>query len=305
MSKVTLVAFILFLGLSSNQYAQSLLRGDYNKVVRYLEQVAQGNDNTSTFTLTHSLLKNTPIMGVEIIGPKVPGQENITHLIVGTHHGDEWGAAEVTLRTTDYFARNPIKGINLIIIPVLMPDSFKRRRRQYAGVNPNRDYPGPCGSHDGNGKPPFKLNGTQALSDLIRDKHVIAAITVHNPWETVHYPWNVKKESKTRDHEVFKFLLEESYKNTPYSIGTVADMFYTMKGAFSDYVFWEFGVWGILVEIGGGKRPSLNKIQKKTETHLKAFKKFLTLAPRVRSQNNIFLFDCGDSQREEFLDFHE
>lgn len=303
MMKSLLLLALVSLSLTIN--AQTLLRGDYSRVLEYMERVSSEYANTSTFELAKSLLKDTPIIGVEIKGQSINDRSNSVHLIVGTHHGNEWGSAEVTMRAVEDFAKTPLIGKDLIIIPVLMPDSFKRRSRNYAGVNPNRDYPGPCGSHDGNGKAPFQLNATQALSDLIRDRNIISAITVHNPWETVHYPWSVERNSKTDEHEFFKYLLEESYKDTPYRIGTVADMFYTMKGAFSDYVFWEFGVWGVLVEIGGGKRPSMSTVQKKTKLHLEAFRKFLNIAPDSRSNKNIFNFSCDERSDEFHLHFHE
>ena len=242
------------------------------------------SERVTFFELTKSE-DGTAVNGLYIKGENQ--KESIKQVVVGTHHGDEWGAAAVVLSFAEDIAQTPLIDRDVYVIPVLIPDAYRADSRYYRGVNPNRDYPGPCGSHDGNDKlKPFSLKATYALSELIRINNVVAAITVHNPWGTVHYPWNDQRNTYTNDHVSFVKTYEDAYSGTDYKHGTVADLFYTMKGGFEDFVYWEYGVWGYLVEVGGGKKPSESILMKETSIQLRAFRKILLNGPTIRSDQH-------------------
>ena len=214
-------------------------------------------------------------------------EEKINQLVVGTHHGDEYGSPIIAMAFAEDIIRDRMVGRDVYIIPILIPEAYQADTRLYRGVNPNRDYPGPCGCHDlSTCNHPFQLKATQALANLIEQNRITAAITVHNPWGTNHYPWSDNRNTYSEEHSIFTSILDQTYRTTKYRHGTVPDMFYEMRGNFIDYAFWQYGVWGFLIEVAGGKKPSPQTIISETAIHVPRFRQLLVMAPSTRSSNN-------------------
>jgi carboxypeptidase T len=239
-------------------------------------------DRLTGFTLA-TTESGIPVQGLEIRGDG----SGIPQLVIATHHGDEWGAPQIALAFAAELAERPLPNRTVYLVPVMMPDSYNAKSRNYLGVNPNRDYPGPCGSHDGQpGLEPFTIKATRALSDFMQEKGIVSAIEVHNPWGTVHYPWSDQEHLYTEEHAEFVRVLASAYEGTTYEHSTVPDKFYTMQGAFTDYAFWEFGIWAYLVEVGPSKLPTPAQLAEQIAIHNRAFREVLLLAPTERSRAN-------------------
>src|SRR5690606_13246985 len=102
----------------------------------------------------------------------------VHNLVVGTHHGNEYGATEVAQAFAEDIALKPIEGQTIYVIPVLNTWGYDRRYRREQGQrathDPNRDYPGPCGS-DG----PFNLRSTKALADFLDAVPIVNSAPLH------------------------------------------------------------------------------------------------------------------------------
>jgi carboxypeptidase T len=266
-----------------SHFSPALSQSKYEVVQQRMQQMVQRNPNrVSKFQLAVSE-DGSSVEGLKILGRG----EALNQLVVATHHGDEWGAPEIALAFAQDLIANPLVDRTVYVIPVMMPDSYNARTRDYKGVNPNRDYPGPCGSHDGDIRlKPFTLRATKALADFVREKNIITTIEVHNPWGTVHYPWSDHENSYTHDHNTFVSLLETAYRGSSYTHSTVPDKFYTMRGAFTDYLFWQYGIWAYLVEVGPNKNPDERTLGLEIAVHMPAFRSLLLNSPVLRSPNN-------------------
>ena len=86
---------------------------NYEQVLKNMDQIAAQNPaNVSVFTMgTNS--QGQPIKGLKI------GNGPVNSLVVGTHHGNEYGSTAVALGFADALAKNPIQKQTLYIIPVL------------------------------------------------------------------------------------------------------------------------------------------------------------------------------------------
>jgi carboxypeptidase T len=158
------------------------LSRNYQDVKAFLRQVVEQHPNTAQ--LIEIGLNDA---GQIIEGLKI-GNGPVRNLLVATHHGNEYGSTEVAKAFAASVAAAPISGQTLIVIPVLNIGGFDARQRsERAGGrawDPNRDYPGPCGSGG-----PFRLKSTAALAQLIEREQIVASTTLHTFFPAVTYPW--------------------------------------------------------------------------------------------------------------------
>ena len=131
-------------------------------------------------------------------------------LIVGTHHGNEYGSTAVALGAADALAKNPVKGQTVYIIPVLNVTGYNRNSRNETGVggsfDANRDYTGPCAS----GKS-YNLKSTKALADFLEAKNIQISATLHTYWPAVVYPWGISTHdlSTPYDAQYIKLVADD------------------------------------------------------------------------------------------------
>jgi carboxypeptidase T len=201
--------------------------------------------------------------GVEIKGiristtPKQMDPKKVAHVLVGTHHGNELGAAEFSMKFvedllnryhSDELYKGKLNDLEWAIIPVLNISGYNAANRYEHGVDPNRDYPGPCVHVSG-----AKLKSIQNLINFIGQRTYVGSLTVHGYVGALTYPWGVStSNTHTADHNTFAKITEKAAEHNGYQVGTSTDVVYPCDGSYEDYAYWKHGMWSLLLELKNG-----------------------------------------------------
>ncbi len=285
----------LFLSLtifiSTVSHAAVSTNRNYKGAVDFITKIAQSYPQTAQlFTLGYS---NS---GVEIKGIKV-GTGSIHNLIVGAHHGNEYGSTEVALHFAESVAKNPIHDQTIFVVPVLNIDGYNKRSR-YETVNgksidANRDYPGPCGTNG-----PFHSNATKALADLLAKESIVASATIHTYWPAAVYPWGLSSHDLDTPYTpIFMNMVKEATSTSSYQIGNSADIVYPADGTFEDYAFWKHGVWSILFEAGHTHSPNMGDLNQLVNENVPGLRKMFETAPKKVADDHDFKGQCEPGLR--------
>lgn len=230
--------------------------------------------------------------GVAIEGVKI-GNGPVKNLVVGTHHGNEYGSTELAIGFADALAQAPIPGQTMYVIPVLNIDGYNVRSR-YERVNGrqldlNRDYPGPCGS-DG----PFNSKSTMALANFIDQNNIVALATIHTFWPAVVYPWGISTHDiETPYTPTFLQMVQAATHLSKYTIGNSTEVVYPADGCFEDYAYWKHGIWSILFEVGRSHNPGVTDLNEMVRTNVPGLRKMFEIAPTARAANHAFEGQCN------------
>lgn len=299
------VSFVLAVGVlagagSTAQATSISSQHDYKKVQAFLMQIhSQFPQTTELFSLGVSGT------GESIDGIKL-GTGSVKNLIVGTHHGNEYGATEVALGAIADLAKNPIVHETVYIIPVLNISGFNADRREESVkgtdegdlADPNRDYPGPCGTEG-----PFRLKSTKALADFIDREGIVASATLHTFYPAVAYPWGFStRDLSTPYDSLFIDLGKMATELSHYQVGNSSEVIYPADGTFEDYAFWKHGIWSLLFELGDTHSPSESALQHLVEVNVPGLRKMLQNAPTTRAPKHDFGGKCDMRLRR--LDRH-
>jgi len=292
--KTTLFA-ILFSIVSVANADVSVSR-KYKDVTNYLHKLAQMNpQNAELFTLGFSNA------GIAIEGIKL-GNGPVHHLVVATHHGNEYGSTEVALNFAEALALAPIPGQTLFVIPVLNIDGYDTRQRweRINGhyIDPNRDYPGPCGTEG-----PFHSNSTKALADFIVKEDIVASATLHTYWPAAVFPWGLSSHDvETPYTPIFMNMVQVATSYSQYQMGNSTDVIYPADGTFEDYAFWKQGIWSILFEMGRSHAPNVKDLDTMVKQNIPGMRKMFETAPQTRAEKHDFSGQCAVALRA--LDLH-
>jgi len=279
--------FSLFL-MSSASAATS----NYNKVVANLQKMVRANpQNAQMFNLGMSNA------GQMIVGVKV-GTGPVADLVVGTHHGNEYGSTAVAMGAAEAFAKDPIPGHTVYVIPVLNISGYNAREREErigrSTIDPNRDYPGPCITTK-----PHHSKATKLLADFIVSKNIIASATLHTFFPAVLYPFGFStNDTETKDDSAFIGLSKAATVESRYNIGNSKELLYAADGAFEDYAYWKHGIWSLLFELGSTHDPSSNQLKKLVADNVPGLRRFFEMAPKERSTNHAFTGRCNHNVRK-------
>lgn len=262
-------------------------RRDYKGVQAFLGELVQ------TYKQTTELVEigqaNT---GESIVGVKI-GNGSVRNLIVGTHHGNEYGSSEVALAAALAFAKNPIANQTIFVIPVLNVSGYNSKSRQEKmpgsfTIDPNRDYPGPCGTNG-----PFKLKSTKALAEFIDREGIVASATLHTFANMILYPWGISTHDvKTADHDEFIRLSNACASHSGYKVGNSTEELYPADGTFEDYAYWAHGIWSILFEMGSSHSPSQTAVDQMIQKNVPGLRSFFEVAPTQRAADHQFRGKC-------------
>jgi carboxypeptidase T len=272
---------------------------DYQQVSAYLEDLAKRfPENTQLFDL------GLNSQGKTIYGIKI-GNGPIKNLIVATHHGDEYASTEVALASAEDLSSRPIASRSIYVIPVLNISGFEARRREemlasdpLTTADPNRDYPGPCGSSD-----PYRLKSTQALAEFIEREGIVSSATLHTSGGMVLYPWGMNtKDTSTEYDAQYADLAGMCASVSKYQVGNSTKLLYPANGAFEDYAFWKLGIWSLLLEMGTRHSPNDTQLREIVQQNVPGLRKFMTEAPTERAPNHDFSGVCGSAWLD--LDLH-
>jgi carboxypeptidase T len=265
----------------------------YMEVQHYLYKIAaNSHGNAQIFTLGQS------DSGQIIQGLKI-GNGSVNNLVVAAHHGNEYGSTEVAKALASDLAKNPILGQTVWIIPVLNISGYNTNTRWEETYDPNRDYPGPCGTEG-----PFALKSTHALANFIEEKGIIASATLHTYYPAVVYPWGFSTQDLKTDYDdLFVQLSSNAAIESGYQIGNSNQVIYPAEGSYEDYAFWKHGVWSLLFELGFSHSPSPDEVKQMIDVNVPGIRRFLTTAPTTRAENHEFkgtcLFSLGNLDKHD------
>lgn len=269
----------LFVGISPNI-------NNYEKVTSTLNQIQQANPASSKVVVIGVSDKGVPIYALQI------GSGSVNSLIVGTHHGNEYGSTAVALGVADNLAKNPIIGQTVYVIPVLNISGYNSGNRNESGISgsfdPNRDYPGPCKS----GKT-FNLKSTKALADFLVEKNIQVAATLHTFWPAVVYPWGISTTDLSTPYDAqYIELVKAATVESGYQTGNNTQVLYAADGTFEDYAYWKHGIWTLLFELGFSHRPDQVAIKNMVEVNVPGIRRFLMTSPQSRVTSHDFKGRC-------------
>ena len=250
---------------------------NYEKVVQQIEQIAAQNPaNAEVFTMGINN-QGQPIKGLKI------GNGAINSLVVGTHHGNEYGSTAVALGFAQSLAQAPIAGQTVYIVPVLNISGYNRKDRFESStssqvVDANRDYPSPCKAG-----PNFKLKSTEALAKFVDEKNIIISATLHTYWPAVVYPWGISTTDLTTPYDnQYKELVRLATVESRYQTGNNTDVLYPADGTFEDYAYWKHGIWSLLFELGFSHNPDAQAVKNMIDVNTPGLRRFLENAPTQR-----------------------
>ena len=264
---------------------------NYASVLTTLKKIVNENPTNATWFELGMSDSGRPIVGLKI------GDGETADLIVGTHHGNEYGATAVALGAADSLAKNPIKDHTVYVIPVLNISGYNARDRYESigsqSIDPNRDYPGPCGTEG-----PYHSKATHALADFIDKKQIVSSATLHTYFPAVLYPWGLSTQDLSTPYDsTFIALSKAATVESQYDVGNSTEMLYAADGAFEDYAYWKHGIWSLLFEMGHSHNPSDAELKQMVEVNVPGLRRFIETAPKERAENHAFTGKCDHSMR--------
>lgn len=272
---------------ASTRWEHIKIKRTYAEVIKELEELAaRHTDSAEIFEL------GVADSGAIIKGLRI-GDGPIHNLLVGTHHGNEFAAAELALAFASHALEQPLDEQTLWIIPVLNASGYDRRDRYeragFSSYDPNRDYPGPCGS-DG----PFHLKSTRALADFIARVPVVNAATIHTYMPAVLYPWGNSTDHVDTEHTAeFVLMAQDATFLSHYTVGNSTAELYPADGTFEDYAYWTHGVWAMLFEVGTNHNPSENQVAEMIRTNVPGLRRMFERGPIERATPHVFQGPCS------------
>ena len=282
--KIWIVLVVLVLPISQSAWARS-----YTEVVQFMKNLESRNPGTTQLFALGLSDSGQMIQGVKI------GNGPVKNLVVGTHHGNEYGSTEVAKAVAQDLSERSLADQTVYVIPVLNIGGYNAGvRAEMAGgrnYDPNRDYPGPCGTAG-----PFHLKSTRALADFIASEQIVTVATLHTYSPAVLYPWGIStRDTGTPYDDIFIHLGQLATVESHYDVGNSTLLLYPADGTFEDYTFWEHGIWGMLFELGFTHYPSQGQIDEMVRVNVPGIRRMLANAPRERAADHAFHGRCDSS----------
>lgn len=286
-----MLEFILSLFITTSTSAPT----GYSNVQKALEQIQSQNP-------TNSKLID---IGVSETGQMVQalkiGDGPTAALIVGTHHGNEYGSTAVALGAAESFAQNPLRDHTVYIIPVLNVAGYNSRSRYErstkGSVDLNRDYPGPCRTGA-----PYKSKSSKLLADFIDSHKIVQSATLHTFAPAVLYPWGLStRDTQTPYEDLFINLAKAATVESGYAVGNSTEYLYAADGTFEDYAFEHNGVWSLLFEMGRSHYPSESDLRTMVNVNVPGLRRFLEYAPKERATNSAFTGRCNKTVPQRYI----
>jgi len=268
---------------------------NYEKVTDTLQQIAQQNPSNARVISIGVNDQGVPIQGLQI------GSGQLATLVVGTHHGNEYGSTAVALGVADSLAKAPIAGQTVYVIPVLNISGYNRNSRYETSlsgsVDPNRDYTGPCKFSTS-----YYLKSTKALADFIDAKNIVTSATLHTYYPAVAYPWGISTHDLSTAHDAqYIALARAATQESNYRVGNSTEVLYAADGAFEDYAYWKHGIWSLLFELGFSHGPSPAAIKTMVEVNTPGLRRFLESAPKQRASDHQFTGRCDHNVMQRIV----
>ncbi len=292
MRKIFVLGFVfLFAQIAQFAQADELKIGSTNRrypeVKSFLAKLSQDYpNNVSLFNLGEN------DFGEQIQGVKI-GNGPVRNIVVGTHHGNEYGSTEVALGFAESIAKAPVSGQTIYVIPVLNITGYNARRRNETdnanrSFDPNRNYPSPCGTEG-----PLTLKSTRALAEFVAREGIVASATLHTFYPAVVYPWGISSHDlDTAYPDIFRKLVNDATVESKYQTGNSTEVIYPADGTYEDYAFMQHGVWSILFELGYSHSPNEAQIQTMVQVGVPGMRRMFENAPTMRAAQHSFQGRC-------------
>lgn len=266
---------------------QSPSANNYTQVLNTMDQIAASNPaNVQVFTMGTNN-QGQPIKGLKI------GNGPVSSLVVGTHHGNEYGSTAVALGFAQSLAKDPILKQTVYVIPVLNISGYNRKDRYETNAkgsvtDANRDYPSPCKTD-----PAFQLKSTEGLAKFLDEKNIQISATLHTYWPAVVYPWGISTtDLSTPYDDQYKMLVEAATMESKYQTGNNTQVLYPADGTFEDYSYWKHGIWSLLFELGFSHNPDPQAVKNMIDSNTPGLRRFLEQSPTVRVSKHDFSGHC-------------
>lgn len=205
--------------------------------------------------------------------------------LVGNQHGDEVVGRELILKFAEYILAHPstmseVFGPTVLeMLPSMNPDGFALSTRGNAfGHDLNRAFPSPYAKNPWNPDlAPKEVVSVMSWLSSIQPNHVLSLVgNLHGGAVVCNYPRDTNSEHKkkytsTREDELYRELcIEYSRYNTDmyhsrlFDDGIVngAD-WYPLDGGLQDWIYDNFGVMSVTVEVSSKKVPPYQSIETK------------------------------------------
>lgn len=192
--------------------------------------------------------------------PTVMDGFKIGHLMVSTHHGNELGAPQFTMKfianlLARYGTDQTLDDKEYTIVPVLNVSGYNANQRHEKGQDPNRDYPNPCLNTPGG-----KLKSISLAMKLAGARIYSGSVTVHGYDGSLTYPWGLYADKyETQDDNQYRQIFGKAASFNGYRIGTAAEVVYPANGCYEDWVYWKYGMWSLLLELASGSSTDIDK----------------------------------------------
>lgn len=272
---------------SANANAGWTISKDYNDVRQFIQAIAQKYSQTAQLISIGQSDSGEPIEALRI------GRGKIETLVVATHHGNEYGSTELAKAFALAIAQSPIQGQTVTVVPVLNISGYNARDRRERGVDPNRDYPGPCVKG-----PIFKLKSTKALAEYIATHNVVASATLHTFSAVVVYPWGISTHDLSTPYDQqFAEMAKMATTESGYKSGNNTELLYPADGTFEDYAFWKHGIWSLLFELGKSHSPNQAGVEEIIRGNVPGLKRFLAQAPSQLADRHDFTGKCDNTMK--------
>jgi hypothetical protein len=243
----------------------------------------------SSFANTFVIGKNDD--GQEIIAlristtPTKMDSKKIGQLIVASHHGNEQKTPDLALQISEELLKkyssselykNHLSDTEWTVIPVLNIPGYNSNKREEKGLDPNRDYPGPCKSD----KKTY-LKSIQTMINFLETRTFAGTVTIHGYMGALTYPWGINvSNTHSLDHNEFDRITKKAASINGYRYGTSTDIVYPCDGSFEDYTYYKHGSWSLLIELQSGNSRD---IEDSTQALLAYFFE-LNSSPSVKNQ---------------------
>lgn len=202
------------------------------------------------------------------------------------HHGDEWATLNASLAWIHSYLKDPrpdarvdATAFDFVVMPVVNPDGYARRRRgDRRGRDINRDYWTPGRKEQQS----FRTPEAAAVKRVVDRYRPVAAVALHTGDLAVFWPWchsNLPHSASS----VFQRLAA----STATALGTTkarSSFFdYPTLGEFIDFAFARHGTLALTLEVGedeanveGSSRRHARSVSRRTVAALRAYVKELS-----------------------------
>ncbi len=280
---------IIWLAMSFGGW-QGVQAAPYDTVMDQMNELIADNPDFVEKVVLGSNSRNQTIYGMRI---QAPGSAEVRNqLVVGAHHGNEQKSTDVAIsfaqQITEILAGGKsalygVEGMTFHVFPVLNIPGYNAGNREEPNrsgrnMDPNRDYPDPCGNSS------FGLASTKALAEYVASRNVVGAVTIHGYIGTFTFPWGTyTTQTESPDDDIYHSVSRAAGQVNGYRTGTHADVIYPTVGAFEDWAYHSLGVWTALLEIK--RNPN---IQRDAESLITYFSRI----PEERSEFHEHLGEC-------------